>query len=85
MLLVFSSGDGERNLSVALITEMKKDGIVSNDKFVEALKEFMSSLPEKEPQIPRIHSFVAGKHCFTALDFTESYFLKFEYILTSIF
>ncbi|KAK6630223.1 hypothetical protein RUM43_015016 [Polyplax serrata] len=55
-----SNVDTERNISVKLIAELKKEGVVSNDKFLEALKDLTSSLSEKEPQIPRIHSYVAG-------------------------
>lgn len=40
--------------------ELKKEGIVTSDKFLEALRELTSSMSEKEPQIPRIHSYVAG-------------------------
>ncbi|KAL0268186.1 UNVERIFIED_CONTAM: hypothetical protein PYX00_010221 [Menopon gallinae] len=55
-----NNADSERNLSISLIVEMKKEGMLTTDKFLEALRELLSSMSEKEQQIPRIHSYVAG-------------------------
>lgn len=62
IITFFFAADSERNLSVSLIVELKKEGIVTSDKFLEALRELTSSMSDKEPQIPRIHSYVAGEY-----------------------
>jgi translation initiation factor 4G len=53
-------GDTERELVGNLLVALKKDGLITSSQFMDSLKELVKQMSEKEQEIPRIFSHVAG-------------------------
>ena len=53
--------DTDREQAANLIVELKKESLVSSAQFLEAFRELVAQMAEKEQEIPRIYSHVAGK------------------------
>jgi uncharacterized protein YpbB len=50
------------------MTSLKKDNLITSTQFLEALKELVNQMAEKEQEIPRIFSHVAGMTNSNVLD-----------------
>jgi hypothetical protein len=44
-----------------LIVELKKESLVSSVQFLDGFRELVSHMAEKDQEIPRIYSHVAGE------------------------
>nr|CAD7414271.1 unnamed protein product [Timema cristinae]CAD7434952.1 unnamed protein product [Timema monikensis] len=52
--------DNDRDLVSALILELKKGSLVTSTQFLDSYRELVGQMAEKEQEIPRIYSYVAG-------------------------
>ncbi|KAF4526162.1 hypothetical protein B566_EDAN008198 [Ephemera danica] len=52
--------DSERDLVSSFMTALKKESLITSTQFLDALKELVNQMAEKEQEIPRIFSHVAG-------------------------
>jgi hypothetical protein len=56
-----------------LIIELKKESLVTSAHFLESFRELVSHMAEKDQEIPRIYSHVAGKwSVFVSIEFEVS-------------
>jgi hypothetical protein len=53
--------DADRELAGSLIVELKKESLVSSAQFLDGFRELVSHMAEKDQEIPRIYSHVAGE------------------------
>jgi hypothetical protein len=53
--------DTDRELAGSLIVELKKESLVTSAHFLESFRELVSHMAEKDQEIPRIYSHVAGE------------------------
>ncbi|PSN51862.1 Eukaryotic translation initiation factor 4 gamma 2 [Blattella germanica] len=60
MAQTLDKNDTDRELAANLIVELKKESLVSSGQFLEAFRELVMQMAEKEQEIPRIYSHVAG-------------------------
>jgi hypothetical protein len=56
--------DADRELAGSLIVELKKESLVSSAQFLDGFRELVSHMAEKDQEIPRIYSHVAGGSSF---------------------
>lgn len=54
--------DADRELAGNLIVELKKESLVTSAQFLEGFRELVMHMAEKDQEIPRIYSHVAGDH-----------------------
>jgi hypothetical protein len=57
----FFIADTDRELAGSLIVELKKESLVTSAHFLESFRELVSHMAEKDQEIPRIYSHVAGE------------------------
>lgn len=60
-MLRFFIADTDRELAGNLIIELKKESLVTSAHFLESFRELVSHMAEKDQEIPRIYSHVAGE------------------------
>jgi hypothetical protein len=60
-VLLFFIADTDRELAGSLIIELKKESLVTSAQFLESFRELVSHMAEKDQEIPRIYSHVAGE------------------------
>lgn len=60
MTQTLDKSDNDRELAGNLIIELKKESLITSAQFMEAFRELVTQMAEKEQEIPRIYSHVAG-------------------------
>ncbi|XP_067012405.1 eukaryotic translation initiation factor 4 gamma 2 [Anabrus simplex] len=60
MTQTLDKNDSVRELASNLISELKKENLITSAQFLEAFNELVGQMAEKEQEIPRIYSIVAG-------------------------
>jgi hypothetical protein len=60
MIFFFFFADPERELVSGFMSVLKKETLITTSQFLDALKELVNQMAEKEQEIPRIFSHVAG-------------------------
>jgi hypothetical protein len=53
--------DADRELVGSVIVELKKESLVSFAQFLDGFRDLVSHMAEKDQEIPRIYSHVAGE------------------------
>lgn len=61
--------DSERDLVSNFMSILKKESLITSSQFLDALKELVNQMAEKEQEIPRIFSHVAGEIIFPYSNF----------------
>lgn len=60
MVKSLDKGDKERELVGTVLAAQRKDTLISSSQYMDSLKELVKQMSEKEQEIPRIFSHVAG-------------------------
>jgi hypothetical protein len=53
--------DADRELAGSVIVELKKETLVSSAQFLDGFRDLVAHMAEKDQEIPRIYSHVAGE------------------------
>lgn len=53
--------DADRELACNVIVELKKELLVSSAQFLDGFRDLVAHMAEKDQEIPRIYSHVAGE------------------------
>jgi hypothetical protein len=53
--------DADRELAGSVIVELKKESLVSSAQFLDGFRDLVAHMAEKDQEIPRIYSHVAGE------------------------
>lgn len=59
--LSFFFADADRELAGGVIVELKKELLVSSAQFHDGFRDLVAHMAEKDQEIPRIYSHVAGE------------------------
>ena len=60
MSKVLDKTEAERELVSQLVSQLKKDSVITSVHFLDGFKELLRQLPDLEKDVPRAKSFVAG-------------------------
>ncbi|XP_063223365.1 eukaryotic translation initiation factor 4 gamma 2 isoform X2 [Bacillus rossius redtenbacheri] len=60
MSATLDRSDADRDLASALMVELRKEGLVSPAHFLEAYRDLVAQAADKEQEVPRVYSHVAG-------------------------
>ncbi|XP_049777402.1 eukaryotic translation initiation factor 4 gamma 2-like [Schistocerca cancellata] len=60
MTHTLDKNDSDRELASNLIMAMKKESLITSNNFMDAFRDLVVIMAEKEQEIPRIYSYVAG-------------------------
>lgn len=52
--------DNDRELALSLIVPLKKEGLITNNQFIECFRNLVNSMADRETTVPKIYSYVAG-------------------------
>lgn len=60
MTHTLDKSDADRELAGSVIVELKKESLVSSAQFLDGFRDLVAHMAEKDQEIPRIYSHVAG-------------------------